>query len=249
MIQVLPILFAEKINMSELQRIQRFVKGKKKKEKRPVKINGPFSDTDLLKAIERVGKGKPISEPFYKDRKEDSDPSTTLFWNRFGSFNNAVEMIYGKQMKDNLQYDELYFVKLIQESGIKSKKQYLEKREKFPDLFPAPALVLKLFGEFKTMFLAAENFDIRTQLLLCLQVKMQIGKPPKLEDYKKAGVNVQLLLRKFVLLSEINKRVRLLEEGYEIKRRNFTQTDEDVGKCIERETQKVFKPFSEQLLV
>jgi len=236
--------------MTELKDVKKFVKKNidKNKQKRVMKINRPFSDSELLDVIRRVGKGQPITESKYKKDKEEGDPSTTLFWKRFGSFNNAVEMIYGRQMKD-MDYDEVYFVNLIIESKVRNQKEYLEKREKLPELFPSVNVVEKLFKNFTNLFKAAEHFDIKNQLMKCLEVKLAIKKAPKIEDYRAAGVNVNILLRKFVLLSEINKRVKLLEEGYEVKRGNQLQTFEDDGKSIERETKRVFTPFSDELRI
>ncbi|MCK9154683.1 MAG: hypothetical protein M0P12_01065 [Paludibacteraceae bacterium] len=234
--------------MQELTEVKKFVKKRidKAKKKRVVKLNHPFSDLELLNVLRRVGDGHPISETKYKKDKKEGDPSTTLFWKRFGSFNNAVEMIYGKQVKDS-RYDEVYFINLIIESRIKNQNEYLKKHKEMPDIFPSIGSAIRLFKNFGNLLKAAEHFNIKNQLMRCLEVKLAIKRCPRIEDYRDAGINTVLLLSKFVLISEINKRVKLLEEGYEIQRGNKLQTFEDDREGIERETKRMFTSFSSEL--
>lgn len=234
------------------EKIQKFVKKQIKKTKKSVPVPESKTHDELLSILKRVGGDSRITEKRYNELKEKDDPISLTFHRRFGCWNTPCEMVWGRDpnlkgsfLKD--QCDETYLVTLINEYKIKDKSAYLEKRKKYPELFPSVSMIIKMFKNFGNLILAAEKFSLNEQLMKCLAIRIELGRCPTLIDYKDRGVNVDLLLRKYVTQREINKMVRLLEEGYEKSRRNSEQALESNGKVSEREKKKVFTSFPEQL--
>lgn len=234
------------------KKIKRFVSSEIRKRKRKGRIYETKTDEELLEILKRVGGETRISDRQYKKNRGDGDPNPLTYYRRFGSWENACEMVWGKKklsINEMLldKCDETYLIKLVNEFNIRDKKKYLLKRKECPSTFPSVFTVENLFKNFTNLFKAADLFSINEQLMLCLKLRIEMGKCPTVEDYKKAGVNVDLLLRKYVTQKQINKMVRLLEEAYEAKRGNKIKDAEFDGKVLEREKKKEFAPFSCEL--
>jgi len=240
------------------EKIQKFVKkeNKKNKEKygQPPKICETKTAEELIAILKRIGGEERLTEAKYRELRLEDDPNPLTYYRRFGSWNNACEMTWGKKPltpKDILKEksDESYLVNLINEFKINNKEKYILKRKEHPDIFPSIRIVEKLFKNFTNLFKAAEHFSLNDQLMLCLEIRLKLKKCPSLDDYKKEGVNVDLLLRKYFTQKKINSLVRLLEEAYERKRGSQSKDAEFNGTLSEREKKKEFKPFTEQLRV
>lgn len=236
----------------ENKQIRNFVKSQIRKNKKKRKPYDKKTPEELLKILKRVGGDTHISEYKYKELKNVDDPSPLTYYRRFGSWKNACEMIWGKKKIDpkvifNQKIDEKYLVKLILELDIKNQAEYIKRRKSNPDIVPSYRFVTKLFKNFINLKKATEKFSINEQLMRCLYVRLSMKKCPSLYDYRQAGINVDLLLKKYHLQSEINRLVRLLEVAYEKKRGNKVENVESDGKMLEREKEKIFIPFNEQL--
>lgn len=241
-------MFMDNIN----EKIKRFVKSEIKRRKRKGKIYETKTPEELLAVLRRIGGENRISEKQYRRDRQEGDPNPVTYYRRFGSWENACEMVWGKKKPSINEIvlskcNEEYLVKLVNEFDIKDKKKYILKRKEHPELFPSVNAVESLFKNFSNLFNAAYLFSINEQLVLCLKLRLEMKKCPNLDDYKKAGINVNLLLRKYVTQRQINKMVRILEEAYETKRGNKIKDGEFDGKVLERTEKKEFAPFSEQL--
>lgn len=234
--------------------IKRFVKTEIKRRKKKGKVYETKTDEELLSILKRIGGEKRISESQYRKGRGDGDPNPLTYYRRFGSWENACEMVWGKKALSidemfSEKFDEEAMIRLVNEFNIKDKSTYLEKRKSNPQLIPSPNVVERLFKNFTNLFKAAEMFSINEQLMLCLKLRLEMKKCPTVEDYKRYGINVNLLLRKFITQKQINKMVRLLEEAYETKRGNQVKDVKLDGKMFKREEKKEFAPFSKQLRV
>lgn len=232
----------------DIKRIQKFVRIRYNKERKK-RVVPKYVDEDFFSAIKRIGKGERLSENNYTKLREKTDPTTPSFYNRFGSYKNAIEILFGVEPVDIFKpvIDELYMVKVVNEYQIKTGAQYLQKRKQFPDIIPTEYYVIKLFKNYRTLFASANLYSVTLQLRKCLQVKINMSKSPDLSDYSKNGINVKLLIRQFRTLKNLNYKVRLLEEAYEISRRNRDQAEKHDQEAEEREDEKIFKSFSKQL--
>lgn len=234
--------------MQDIKDIKKFIKKRinKNRVKRPCRR---YTDLELLESLKRVGNNQRISETEYLKAKSETDPSTTIFHKRFGSFNSAVEMLYGLgEPKMPFEIDEIYMVKLMIEYGIKTKEAYLRKHEADPELFPSEYHVFKLFKNYGNLFEAAKRFSISEQVMRCLELKHNFGgKTPSWEDYSKHGINTALLKKAFVKISILHRKIRLLEEAYEARNRDQSETGENAGSSIEKHEKEMFEPFSRQL--
>jgi len=233
----------------ETDKIKRFVKRRinSNRKKRPVRR---YTDEQMFEALRRVGKGERISENGYTRQREKTDPTAACFYARFGSFKAISEMVFGKPPVTSFfkeKVDEEYMVKLISDFGISTKEQYVSKNKENPEIFPSEYQVLKMFKNYGNLFAASKKWSIDRQLMLCLGVRLKLKKSPNIEEYRKEGINTEMLMRKYVTLKNLNRFVRLLEEAHEVSERNKDKTGTDDEKAIEREEKKVFRPFSEQL--
>jgi len=233
-------------------KISRFVKSEIKRRKKKGKTYETKSDEELLQILKRVGGDVRISDKTYKNNRLVGDPNPLTYYRRFGSWKNACEMVWGKKKPSINEIlldkcDETYLIKLVNEFDIRDKKRYLSKRKDYPETFPSVSAVENLFKNFTNLFKAADLFSINEQLMLCLRLRIEMKKCPTVDDYKKAGINVKMLLRKFVTQKQINKMVRILEEAYETTRRDKVEDAEFDGKVLEREKKKEFASFSCEL--
>jgi hypothetical protein len=234
------------------RKIKRFVRSEIKKRKRKGKIFEMKTPEELLGILKRIGGENRLSEKQYRDARGEGDPNPLTYYRRFGSWNNACEMVWGKKKLSINEIllskcDEEYLVKLVNEFDVKDKNKYLLKRKEHPEIFPSRKVVESLFKNFTNLFNAAYLFSINEQLVLCLKLRLEMKRCPTMDDYKKAGINVNMLLRKYVTQKQVNKMVRILEEAYETKRGNQVKDVELDGKMLEREEKKEFAPFSDQL--
>jgi len=231
--------------------IKKFVKRRinfQKKKNLPAK---KLTIEELISVLRRVGGTNRISEKDYNKKRDKGDPNSLTFHRRFGSWNMACEVIWGKLPIEMMpqEYDELYFVKLVNEYDIRSIQQYDEKRKKYPELFPSKKRVTNLFKNFTNLFAAAKKYSLDKQILECLKLKNRLGRFPTIQEYSLNGVNMTMLLSKYVTLANINKLIRLLEEGAknEIAKRNKIENAEYDGQTDKRSEKKMFKSFADQL--
>ena len=94
--------------------IKKFVKRRinfQKKKNLPAK---KLTIEELISVLRRVGGTNRISEKDYNKKRDKGDPNSLTFHRRFGSWNMACEVIWGKLPIEMMpqEYDELYFVKL-----------------------------------------------------------------------------------------------------------------------------------------
>lgn len=232
----------------ESKKIKKFVKERinARRKKRPVRR---YTDDQMFEALKRVGGGQRISENEYTKRRTEEDPTAANFYHRFGSFKVIADMVFGPSSSvERIQdIDEEYVVRLLNEFGVKTKEDYKKKADENPEIFPSEYRIMKMFKNYGNLFAAAYAWSINQQLLKCLEVRLTLRKSPTIEDYIDAGINMKLLLRKYVTVRNLNRFVRLLEESYEVTRRNSGKTTEHDGDVFEKQAKEVFKPFSGEL--
>lgn len=239
------------MSSDDLKKIKRFVAKRIDKNRKKGTNAKRYTEEQLFEAIRRVGKGQRLTGNQYQKRKNPDDPSIYAFHYRFGNFKNVIEMMYGKAPLGETEVpfviDELYLVKLVVEYDITNSKEYLEKRKSIPQIVPSDYHVEKLFKNWGNLFEAAKKYNIKSQLMKCLAVKKDMGRSPKWEDYSRAGVNVDLLKRKYYQLRFLNRRVKMLEEADEIRTGIKVPLAKNDERGIKAEAQEVFKPFARKL--
>ena len=220
--------------------------------KKPDKIIFDMPDDEIVGWIRKVSDGSRLSREEYDRKRPRLSPcSKTILRRTRKTWTVLCDEIWGKSKDPPVKVpdvDEIYIIKVALEFGIKTESAWRSKRKEHPQIIPSHYYVRKMFGSFPALMKVAERYDIKRNLLRCLEVKIKIGRSPTMKDYEDFGVNVRYLKKKFINLSEINRKVRMLEEGFnEISKRDKEEGGGSRLKDVQREAERAFEPFSAQL--
>ena len=243
-----PFLYNREME-DEIKRIKRMISAVRS-PKKPKRIPEEMTPEEVLGFFAKVSNGRRISRDEYDRLRPPMSPcAKTIIRTSGKSWGVLCDEMWGKNERPKIEdVDEIYLIKVFLEFGIKTENEWKAKRKAYPHIVPSVYYIRTLFGEFVALRKVAEKYDIKRNLLKCLEVKLRLGRPPTMKDYEDEGVNVRYLKKKFLNLTEVNRKVRMLEEGFnEISRRDKKEGGQSCLKDVQREAERAFEPFSSQL--
>jgi hypothetical protein len=171
------------VAVNRLRLRKRYRKYKKQERK---KIS---SDDMILYLKERKIKSWRMLE---KTRRPE-DPNVNDYRKEFGSWKQAIEAAYGKEL--NFKLDVEYTLKVVLQLGLWSVEKIQKARKNDPVVIPSWWMIKKQWGSYKNLLEAAKRLDLKGILDQYLRLARQLGRIPTLEDAKNSNLHLEEVMR------------------------------------------------------
>lgn len=210
--------------------IERLIDNPKKKKtikRLDYNRNGKWTNELIIVTLRKVVEeyGKLTVQILEELRKKDpqSYPAQATVRARFGSWMEVRKAVGGiayppslRILKDFTARDINYFLNIYHQGNVKSYKDYLYARKKFPESVPSYYLLTKIFGTFKNFRRVAEIDSCRDQLDKLLNLSINLNKFPSKKQCKLNEIDIDYLIERFFGLPELKRFVLDLKSSIEI---------------------------------
>jgi hypothetical protein len=156
-----------------------------------------------------------------RDGRQKGEPRDCDYIREFKKWKTAVVAALGR--KETSPTDASYFVKVVVQFNLWTKKRYLTARRREPDLVPSAYWLKKRWGNFGNLIACARQYDESVIIGDYLKLYRKLGRIPTDRECRANGVNID----KVVALSGSRKKfdshigdIIAVEEGCAAKRRS-----------------------------
>jgi len=214
--------------------IERLIDNPKKKKIRKnldYDKNGKWTSELIISTLRRITEehGKLTVQILEELRKKDPQnyPAQSTVRSCFGSWREVRKAVGGiayppslRILKDFTTKDINYFLNIYHQGNVKSYKDYLYARKKFPESVPSYYLLTKIFGTFRNFKRVAEIDSCRDQLDALLNLSIDLNKFPSKSQCKLNEIDIDYLIERFFGLPELKRFVLDLKSSIEIAIKN-----------------------------
>ena len=168
-----------------------------------------FNQDELLERLRELGAR---SWRTFESARIDGDPTVDDYRKEFGSWQNAKDAAFGKDIIKVNQLDHEYICRTIIEFNLWTFRAYKKARARDPDIIPSMHRVLDEWGCWSNVKQLAREYSVKLVVSDYIKLWRRLGKKPSLSDCRDANVRIDEALRLY-------KKKRKLDEAVEDMRR------------------------------
>jgi hypothetical protein len=159
--------------------------------KKPHRKRPSFSRQEL---VEYLRKNEIRSWRTLERKRADGDPIPFDYRREFGSWQAAVEEVFGKPVVP-VKVDSKYVLRAVPFFNAWTYRGYLAARRLSPHVLPSMNFVIKEFGSFELFIVCARGMSLKMVLDDYLALGRKLGRRPKLDECEAAGLKMEFALK------------------------------------------------------